>query len=293
MRRSAGSIAVALALTFVPAVAHATDAQTCVDASDKAQRARAAGQLREAQKQLLLCVSDSCPAIVRRDCAQWQSDITSIAPTVVFGAKDRAGHDLVDVIVTIDGQPLAQSLDGKSISVDPGLHVFRFQTPDRLAVTERVLVKEGEKSRVINVVIGPEPAPAAPPRATVEPPEEERHHTVWPWIVVGVGGAAVVASVVLMVTRPSLPQNCSAETSTCTRAEGESSASYADDQNQATNHVNRPTIALPLGAVGLATIAGGLIWHFLEPTGPRPKAAFQVVPWRTADGSGISALGTF
>jgi hypothetical protein len=43
-----------------------------------------------------------------------------------------------------------------------------------------------------------------------------------------------------------------------------------------------------LTAAGGAALIGGLIWHFVEPVGPRARAAFVVAP---ALGPGYGGLG--
>ncbi len=122
-----------LALAFASAVttmaqADGPSADACATASDNAQPLRKAGKLREAKRQLLVCVSKSCPSMVRDDCAAQLSDVEKAIPTVVFDAKDGRGDDLTSVVVSIDGSQLADHLDGSSLAVDPGRHHFIFKT---------------------------------------------------------------------------------------------------------------------------------------------------------------------
>jgi len=42
-------------------------------------------------------------------------------------AEDTTGADTLAVRVTIDGQLLAETLDGKAVPIDPGEHVVRFE----------------------------------------------------------------------------------------------------------------------------------------------------------------------
>ena len=292
---------IALGLLLSPAVAYATDTQACLAASEKGQRSRASGKLRDAQKQFAVCSDSTCPGLVRRDCGQWQSEISGLIPSVVFGAKDRSGHDVFDVMVTMDGEPLLRSLDGKSVPVDPGPHLFLFETGGQPGVTERVLVKEGEKARSVNVVLGPDTSTPKPPSGVAEPtppkptpPDTsgEAHHTAAPWVVVGVGGATLITGIILVAARPSLPSNCNGDSHTCTRRPGETNADYSGEQNQAGDHDSRLQLGLVVGAVGLGVIAGGLVWHFLEPSGPK-TGAVRVSPWTTANGGGLTVLGAF
>ena len=80
-----------------------------------------------------------------------------------------------------------------------------------------------------------------------------------PWIVTGVGGVAVVAGVVLFVAAPKFPAGCDRDTKICADAKDENKAKFAYDMPIA------GAISLIGGGV---LVAGGLLWHFLEPTGP-------------------------
>jgi hypothetical protein len=287
------SIVLASTLASVPASA---DVQACLAASEKGQRSRAAGRLREARDAFLVCGSEGCPAMVRRDCAQWQTEIIAMLPSVVFGAKDRQGRDLFDVIVSMDGETLLRKLDGKSVNVDPGPHTFKFEVAGSPAVIERALVKEGEKTRVITVSFvdvgspapstdGGTPPPAEPDRG-VRPSTTDRGHTAYPWIIVGLGAATMVVGAVVLLTSPALPANCSATSKTCTRGPTESAADFASRQEDAGRSEAQPGEGLIVGAIGLGVVAGGLLWHFLEPTDHATGSAFQLTPWASHTSAG-------
>src|SRR5579863_2417832 len=100
--------------------------QECVTANESAQDLRRLSQLRAARTQLARCVSASCPGPVREDCAQRLTEVDLAMPTLVLVAKDKAGNDLSSVLVTMDGLPFADSLDGSAVQVDPGEHRFVF-----------------------------------------------------------------------------------------------------------------------------------------------------------------------
>jgi hypothetical protein len=295
------SVLVASALASSRASA---DVQACLGASEKGQRARTAGKLREAREQFLLCSSDGCPAMVRRDCAQWQGEVLATLPSIVLGAKDRAGRDLFDVTVSVDGEPLVKKLDGKSLPIDPGPHTFKFEMTGAPPVVERALVKEGEKTRVIAVTFaigGAASETTAPPpaggEATDKPaPTRERSHTVFPWIVVGLGVATIGAGVVVILTSPSLPDGCNQTTKTCTRITGEDASAFAKRQETAGRSETQPTEGLIVGAIGLGVAGVGLLWHFLEPTGPertRTGQGLRFTPWAAPSSAGGSLGASF
>jgi hypothetical protein len=299
-------------IASIAANAAATDVQACLASSEKGQRARANGKLREARESFLVCGNESCPAIVRRDCAQWTSELTTALPTLVFGAKDKAGRDLFDVNVSMDGESIVTKLDGKAVFVDPGRHSFKFETAGAAPVTETLLVKEGEKSRVVTVTfaIG-EPAGSGGGGSGASSSGTGSNgsgstgasgvggdkggdggHTVFPWIVVGIGGIGVVTGIVLVATTPSRPGNCIEATQTCQRLEGQSEADFKSDQEQAGKADSQPVLGWAITGIGAAFVVGGLLWHFLEPTGAQ-TAKTKVLPWTTGQASGVGVGGSF
>ncbi len=67
--------------------------------------------------------------------------------------------------VSSDGQQLADKLGGMALEVDPGKHTLRFEHAGAEPVEKKVLIREGEKARVIKVQFGsPEEAAAAQPK---------------------------------------------------------------------------------------------------------------------------------
>ncbi|MBS2012313.1 MAG: hypothetical protein JST00_05480 [Deltaproteobacteria bacterium] len=281
--------------------ASATDVQACVASSEKAQKLRAAGKLREARDQLQICASDTCPALVRRDCVQWQSEVAASLPTVVFGAKDRQGRDLFDVTVSMDGDVLVKRLDGKAIAVDPGPHTFRFDATGASPVVQRVLVKEGERARVIDVSIAeasenaggaahppPAPAKAEAPVAT----SSSGGHTAFPWILGGVGAATLVFGVVWLAGTPKLPDGCNSETKTCLRVANETPSEYTERQQTAGRSDGQPREAALFMGIGGTLLIGGIVWYLLEPSGSKASAV-RATPWTSASGGGLALDGSF
>ena len=136
----------------------------CIDANVQAQKQQKDGKLRAAQTSLQLCGSPACPAAVRNDCTQLLDDLMKRLPTLVFEARTAAGADLTAVSVFVDGQPLADKLDGTALPVDPGEHSFRFESPRLAPVTTKLVIREGDRARRerITFAAAPAPVPAAP-----------------------------------------------------------------------------------------------------------------------------------
>jgi hypothetical protein len=136
----------------------------CISASDEGQQLRDDGKYTRAREAFARCARESCPLLLRSDCVHWLLDIDQSSASVVVNAKDDKGNDLVDVTVTVDGQPLVSKLDGKPLAVDPGEHVFRYEAAGFPPVEEHAVIHASEKNRVLNVRFGS----AMPVRETPE-----------------------------------------------------------------------------------------------------------------------------
>lgn len=169
----------------------AEDREHCASAAEQAQQLRDEGKYRRAREQMLVCARDVCPAHIKADCGRWLTDLEPIAPTVVFGARDAKGADVLDVKVSMDGQPIQERLDGKPVLVDSGEHTFKFEAKDGSVKEERVLLRAAEKARPIIVTFGSAAAPLAQPGPTA-PAQDDRSQS---WIVPTaiVGGIGVLA----------------------------------------------------------------------------------------------------
>jgi hypothetical protein len=198
MRATPGVLIVLFAALPV-AAATQEDKQACISASEKAQQLRADSKLSASREQLLSCARDVCPAVVRKDCARWLAEVEEALPTIVLAAKDSAGHDLGGVKVTVDDKPFADKLEGKAQPIDPGSHVFKFEREGGPTVSETVLVREGEKNRIVSVTF---PSPGDGASANVTPNKTDNPalpttttRTVSPaaWVLAGVGTAAFVS----------------------------------------------------------------------------------------------------
>lgn len=184
----------------------------CLVAAERGQQLRNAGKLMSARAELMVCQSASCPGIVRDDCIKWLGEIQDATPTVIVTVKDGVGSDILDAKVTVDGKPLTTEMLGRAIPLDPGAHVVRATRGDLERETQ-VLVTQGSKQRLVEVVLESpkEPAaktdgpvttpPALPPPAVVTPvriaplPPPPMFGTQR-YVSVGVAGAGVLSLVV-------------------------------------------------------------------------------------------------
>jgi len=106
-------------------------------------------------------------------------------------------------------------------------------------------------------------APTATSTATPTATSSEGGHTIAPWIVVGVGGAAALVGGILTVVGAGKVSD--AEKS-CNANHQCTDPTAIDKGNSGRN---TETIGIIVGSVGLAAVIGGLVWHFIEPTGPK------------------------
>jgi hypothetical protein len=315
--RGIASLVVAAAVAM-PSIARAEEPTTCASFAEDGQRARMAGKLRAARDLFLKCSAESCRPFIRKDCAQWASDVDAAIPTIVIDAKD-GRDDVADVTVKMDDETIATRLDGKAMPVDPGPHKLTFSRPGRVAVVQQIIVKEGQRARVLEVRFIADAPPAQPssdtdsrPSPPPPPAERIREHGVAPWIVVAIGGAIVTTGIVSLLVRPGVPFNCDVDTGQCDYRENFDAASQktlepkpvtsgnanpaqreqlAKDQEKAQSAETLKLIGVVSIVTGSAIIAGGLLWHFVEPTGPEPRAT--IAPWTTKNGAGAAATVRF
>lgn len=293
-RRAAvtGAVLMFVALTTRIACAEPTKAQ-CITANTKAQSLRRDGKLAEARQQLRMCGDPRCPALVSTDCAKRLDELEGVQPTLVIDVKDASGHDLTDVRVTVDGQPLLDKLDGSSIAVDLGAHRFTFAVAGAAPVSQQLVIREGEKSRPVHVVmdgIGTKPAaassepPATPLPATAgqdsakTAPEPEtgaiRDSPKSPqravgYVVTGVGVAGLAVGGVFGLLALSAKNRQTASCSSTSSCSDYPTASTAHDSAKTNGTIS--TIAFVAGAA-VATV-GVVLIATAKPTHEAPATA--------------------
>jgi hypothetical protein len=184
---------------FAP-VARAAPSQKCLDAYDNAQRLRREAKLVEAETALVTCAQAECPVELRRDCTSWLDEVRSSTPSIVVRAVDEAGCDLVEARILVDGQRIADRLDGKPFPLDPGVHDVGVERGEAKA-SQRIVLSTGEKNRNVTLGFAPQGTVcgAVKPRSndTVvvpgprEPTEPRKPVPLLTWILGGVGIAGV------------------------------------------------------------------------------------------------------
>jgi hypothetical protein len=199
------------------------DGGECVAASEGGLAARDHGHLRDAKKSFVVCAADTCPKPLRIDCARWLDEVEASIPTVVFGAKDRSGADVFDVKVSVDGEHVLGTEQGKAVALDPGPHVVRFERASSKPFETKILLRTGEHNRPILATLEDKPReevgtkPLGPSSSERSPTEQVPTAT---WILGGVGlagiGSFALFGILGMNEKSDLTQRCGQQ---CTDAE--------------------------------------------------------------------------
>jgi hypothetical protein len=147
------------------------DVKACLDATEQGQKLRDGGSYLGARQRFISCAGEQCPGEVRKMCVAWLEDLDKLVPTVVFAATAQ-GHDVTDVRVSVDGNVVAEHIDGKPVPLDPGEHRVRFERPGEPASEQMFVLRAGEKERIVSARYGPEPSPSIEPMPPPAPPPE-------------------------------------------------------------------------------------------------------------------------
>jgi hypothetical protein len=177
---------------------------TCIQAAEEGETARRGNALLRARDRFAQCAAPTCPAVVRKDCATWLEEVAAQTPSIVIGAHDKQGRDVLDATASLDGVVVQRTLDGSSIELDPGPHVVRVEVVGAPPVAVDIVVRAGEKNRPIVASMMPAPpfvAVAPPPPAPVLPvappprsgEEGSAHHGLPAgfWVLGGIGVVAL------------------------------------------------------------------------------------------------------
>jgi hypothetical protein len=205
--------------------------------------------------------------------------------------RDCSKHDLLIIISR------AYELKGDRVEALKALEMYLERVPNSPdAPTHR----NGIESLKRQIAAAPPPTVTAPPPSattTAPPPAEVREHTVLPWLVVGLGGAAVITGAIFLVAAPKVPPNCNESSGSCSAMPAnEDPTQLAKERAQAGTSVGDRTGGLIAIISGAGVIGIGLLWHFLEPTGPVEKTGStkpSLVPAVAPGYAGMSLGGSF
>jgi hypothetical protein len=275
------------ALADTPAAEATSDKATCEQAFEQAQREQNQSHYLAAMKQTLLCANPKCGDAIFNECTRMYTAIEQATPSVVLVARDPAkAVDLTEVNVTIDGQSVADHLDGKPVSIDPGAHTLVFTAANYTPEERKLLIGAGDKYRQVSVTLtstdAPLPSTAPPAVASPDtaPVLAPRKVPVASYVLGGVGVAAIGAGVVLRLVGASkfdsLQTSCSP---TC-------SSSQVDPVK------TKYLLSDVAFGVGAAAVVGAIVIYAAAPRqAEQPSTAFMLVP--TPGGASAGLWSTF
>ncbi|MBW2455727.1 MAG: hypothetical protein JRI68_14515 [Deltaproteobacteria bacterium] len=217
-------------------------AEACGQALYAAKALEQEGKLLAADAELSKCAQPTCPTEVAGKCISLLEEVKGATPTLIIVAKDSSGADLIDVRVLVDDVLRFEALDGRPLALDPGVHALRFEVAGAEPIRQRIVARQAERNRRIEVQF-PAPAAAAQvpnpgPPATVPPaapppadPAADEEGGLSPLVYTGfaVGGVGLVLGTVLglisLSNASDLEEEC--DTSGCTQDDIDSSMALA------------------------------------------------------------------
>jgi hypothetical protein len=223
----------------------------CISTNEEGQDLRHAGKLHEAAERFKACSTVTCPTALRADCATRLEDVQRAMPTIIVEAKDSRGVRVTDVMVTIDGAPLTDHLDGTVLLVDPGRHHLAFKRRGESGVQRDWVFHEGEKERHESITLASAPSPRG------ESANENPGPPTAAYAALIVAGAALIGGGIftgLAIYEKNLCPNDSGQL--------HCPAGISDQENDAT--VRRDSIVAGV-AYGAAIVSGGVgLWLWLS-----------------------------
>lgn len=126
-------------------------ANACVDKYKSGLDNEQAGHLKQARELFIGCAKASCGSPLRDECTTRFTQLSTDIPSVVPMVTDEAGSPQTDVEVRVDGERLTSSLDGHSFLLDPGVREFSFSREGRVFATQRLMIVQGQRNRLISV----------------------------------------------------------------------------------------------------------------------------------------------
>jgi hypothetical protein len=307
LRASLSTLAI-LALVVAPErradAANPTTAE-CAAANQKSVKLRASKMFRQARDQANTCAATSCSAQVRNACKKRVTELSAIMPTMVFITKDIDGHALTAVKVSMDGEQIADHIDGTPLEVDPGQHTFTFEAAGLPSVDQSFMISQAQKERheAITFSAPPPPPPVAVASATTSTPGADTgadagasgsrgYMKPLAFVLGGVGVAGIVAGGVtgaLAISKWHASESACGSTSNCPNH-----SEALSDHNTASTLSTVSTITF---IVGGASLAAATLFFLMAPGKSGSSNAqgewLQVSPSVGPYGGGLTLEGVF
>jgi hypothetical protein len=226
-----------------------------------------------------VCGRTDCPKVIQQDCSEWMKELLTILPTVVPSARNKKGRDIVDVKVSIDGKVVAETLDGKALPIDPGVHTFRFESPRARLAEEKVVVRQGEKNRIVAVVLEGLPDASTETHTTPKDTAVGKEQSSAPTAAYVTGGVGLVALGTALVIDLDAVADARDLRETC--------APHCE-QGKVDDVESRYLIAGVTAALGGAALVAGIVLYLTHDRGTKANAS-HFVPSPTSLSRGATA----
>jgi hypothetical protein len=202
------------------------------------------------------------------------SEVDAAIPSVVVRAQDATGADVIGARLSIDGLPA--KLDGQPVRLDPGDHTVAVENDSGARKQERVLLVEGETSRLVTLRFSPAAITNAP--AESHDSVTRTHVPLGAWILGGLGvvalGGATYFGLAANHSLSDLDASCSPH---CT-----------DAQTQP-GRTDALLFHVMLGA-GAAAVAGAVVWAVAFPSSTHASASAARLELRPVLGGAVTAV---
>lgn len=251
---------------------------------------RALGHHADSLRAALLCSREALQAASRRE------EIRAACEELVRQEQRLVGSLLLRVPnapaaglrVSIDGREVDAAILGLPYPIDQGQHRLRLEAPS-FAVAERTFSIDYGATHTVSIELSTTPTSGSADVPPIAPPRERPASAgpgAGPWVLVGVGGALLIASAGFFAGYLVNTQGCEI-TST---GEG-----LCDNETQRM-HAEAWATPTAIGAhvslyAGIAAVGGGLLWWALSPRGSSAASSERasVTPW-VAPGEGGAVL---
>jgi hypothetical protein len=250
-----------------------------VESHRLAQQAQNEDKLVHARELARTCTALACPGLIISDCARWLNDLEQRIPSVVFEVRVDGEPNLTAAILA-DGQPVQEWTRGEAMRLDPGEHQFRFELGNFPPLTQKVLLAEGMRYRVVTadfksekpagVQTAPPAAGATSPTSPSQPIAPAARPT--PFIVyplLGLGAAGVGSFAVFALLGKSKQNDLENPTSGC-----KPNCTDSDLKPMKTSYLIGD---ISLG-VGIASLAAASIIYLGRPQEKPPSANVGFIP---------------
>lgn len=169
----------------------------CAADHSQAQSLKLDGKLIAARECLVACSAEECPAVLRKECSEMLPEIDRAIPSIVIVARTPTGDETSAVKVSIDGAPVLDRIDGKSLAIDPGVRKLRLELAGARPIERELMVREGDKARVVEFrfesTAPAASASSASASSSAPAPSAPSPHRPIPVAVYALGGAGIAA----------------------------------------------------------------------------------------------------